>query len=81
MSDNAVRHTFFKGRNNPPPGKDPLLSIPQAAESLGLKVPTIRDWIYRRKIEFVRIGRAVRIRESAIREIIDRGTVPARREQ
>ncbi len=56
-----------------------LLTVAQAAERLGLKPATIRFWIWRRKIRFVRIGRAVRIPESTVQEIIERGTVPARR--
>ena len=41
-----------------------LLTVAQAAERLGLKPATIRFWIWRRKIRFVRIGRAVRIPEA-----------------
>jgi hypothetical protein len=38
----------------------------------------IRGWILLRKIEFVKCGRNVMIKEQTIRDIIDRGTVPAR---
>lgn len=58
-----------------------LLTLQQSADWLGLKVPTLRDWVWRRKIEFVRVGRAVRIKEETIRAIIAAGTVPAKRVQ
>ena len=54
-----------------------LLSLPQAAEELGITVNTIRAWIYRRKIAFVKIGRSVRVSEETVQRIIDRGSVPA----
>ena len=56
-----------------------LLTIPEASQRLGLKPATIRFWIWTRKIEFVKVGAAVRISEATIREIVDRGTVPAKR--
>jgi excisionase family DNA binding protein len=55
-----------------------LLTVVQAAERLGLKPSTIRFWVWQRKIRFVRVGRSVRIPDSTVREIIERGTVPAR---
>lgn len=56
-----------------------LLRIPQAAEYLGgvIKEKTLRQWIYHRRIETVRIGRAVCIPVEALDAIIDRGTLPA----
>jgi excisionase family DNA binding protein len=54
-----------------------LLTIPQAAERLGLKPATVRFWVWTRKGEHVKIGRAVRIPEHAIERIIEQGTVPA----
>ena len=56
-----------------------LLDLPEAAERLGLKLSTIRFWVWQRKIETVHIGRAVRIREDTIQELIQQGTVPAKR--
>ena len=56
-----------------------LLTIPEASERLGLKPATVRFWIWTRKIESVRVGRAVRLREETIEQLIERGTVPARR--
>jgi excisionase family DNA binding protein len=55
-----------------------LLTLPQAAEEWGIKVNTIRAWIYRREIDYVKIGRSVRISEDTIQKLIARGSVPAR---
>lgn len=54
-----------------------LLSVSEAADALNVSVATIRSWVWQRQIESVRIGRAVRIRQTAIDDIIARGTVPA----
>ncbi len=56
-----------------------LLTIPEASERLGLKPATLRFWVWTRRIEHVKVGRAVRIREETVRDLIENGTVPARR--
>ncbi len=54
-----------------------LLTVPQAAERLGLRPATVRSWILFRKIERVRLSpRAVRIAESELSRIIAERTVP-----
>ena len=53
-------------------------SVQKAAERLGLKPSTLRAWILHRKISYVKIGRAVRIREQEIERIIRENTIPAR---
>ncbi len=52
-----------------------LLKVEEAASRLGLTPAAIRKWIFYRNIEFVRIGRAIRISERVIEEIIANGTV------
>jgi excisionase family DNA binding protein len=54
-----------------------LLRVAEAAERLGLTPKTLRFWIWTRKIEHVKIGRAVRIPEHAIEQLIEQGTIPA----
>jgi excisionase family DNA binding protein len=54
-----------------------LLTLEQAAERLGLKPVTVRMWASARKIARVKLGRAVRIPESEIAKIIERGLIPA----
>lgn len=58
-----------------------LLTIAEASERLGLKPSTMRFWIWTRKIEHVKVGRAVRVREDTIQAVIERGTIPARHSQ
>jgi excisionase family DNA binding protein len=56
-----------------------LLAVDQAAERLGVKPSTIRSWILKReKIETVKIGRLVRIKESSIQKLIDDNTISPR---
>ncbi len=56
-----------------------LLRIPQAVDYLGgaVKAATLRQWIWRRQIEHVHIGRAVCIPQDALDRLVDAGTVPA----
>lgn len=54
-----------------------MLTVEQAANQLGIKEGTLRLWLAQRKIPYVKLGRAVRIPEKAIEELIVRSTVPA----
>jgi excisionase family DNA binding protein len=54
-----------------------LKSLPQAAEALGVSIKTLRGWVYRRTIPYVKVGRSVRIADETIEKIIERGTRPA----
>ena len=58
-----------------------LLTVKQAAELLGLKVATIRVWLYRRRLPCVRCGRAVRIPADAVAQFIEHNSVPASEER
>jgi excisionase family DNA binding protein len=60
---------------------DKLIKLRDAADLLGLSMGGIRGWILLRKIDFVKRGRNVLIKERTIQELIDRGTVPAREER
>jgi excisionase family DNA binding protein len=50
-----------------------LLTVSEAAESLGLKEATIRRRILERRIPYVKLGRAVRIPLEAINELVKAG--------
>ena len=54
---------------------DRLLTCAQAAEWLGTNERFPRRLIAERRIRFVRVGRHVRIPESALRHFIQAGTV------
>jgi excisionase family DNA binding protein len=54
---------------------DPLLTCAQAAERLGTNERFPRRLIAERRIRFVRVGRYVRIPESAVRDFVEAGTV------
>jgi excisionase family DNA binding protein len=64
--------------NGQPRSQRRLFRIPQAVEYLGgvVKAATIRQWIWRRQIEYVHIGRAVCIPQHALDRLIDDNTVP-----
>jgi excisionase family DNA binding protein len=53
-----------------------LLTVEAAAERLDTTVRFIRRLIAERRIEFVKIGRHVRITESALAAFIEAGKVP-----
>jgi excisionase family DNA binding protein len=64
-------------RNNPDMHlAEQLLSVEAAAERLDTTVRFIRRLIAERRIEFVRVGRHVRISESALADFIEAGKVP-----
>lgn len=50
-----------------------LHSVREAAEMLGVSVPTIRRWIIEDRITKVKVGGSVKIPLPAIEEIIQRG--------
>jgi excisionase family DNA binding protein len=52
-----------------------LLTVAEVADLLGTTVRFPRRLIAERRIRFVRVGRHVRIPESAVREFITAGTI------
>lgn len=53
-----------------------LLKVPEAAKMLALSQKTVWQWIGARRIEVVRLGRAVRISQTEIDRLIEEGTNP-----
>lgn len=55
-----------------------VVTLHDASQQLGVSVSTIRDWRLRRKhLDFVKVGRAVRVLQSSIDRLIETQTVPA----
>jgi excisionase family DNA binding protein len=54
-----------------------MLTVEEAAERLGIKASTIRSWVWKRQIEFVKISRSVRISDKVVERLIRSGTRPA----
>jgi excisionase family DNA binding protein len=52
-----------------------LLKIDEAAAYLGVSPLTVYDWISKRKIEHVKVGRLVRFKESTLEKWIEKNTV------
>lgn len=54
-----------------------LLTLPETASLLRLKVSTLRAWILRRKLPYCKVGRLVRIRRADVEALIAGSLVPA----
>ena len=55
-----------------------MLKIPDAAERLGIQSSTVRNWVMKRKIGYVRVGGAIRIPLTEVERILESGWVPAK---
>lgn len=54
-----------------------LIRLSSAAERLGVKPSTLRDWFLKRKhLDFVKAGRAVCVTEDSLERFIDSNTIP-----
>lgn len=55
-----------------------MLRVAEVARRLGLKEGTVRLWLSRRKLAYVKLGRAVRIPEAEVERLIKENLIPAR---
>ena len=56
-----------------------LMRLNSAAEQLGVKPGTLRDWFLKRKnLDFVKVGRAVCVTVDSMDRFIAANTIPAR---
>lgn len=53
-----------------------LLSVREVAAVTGWKESTVRQKVWLREIEYVKLGRSVRFRPEVIERLIERSTVP-----
>jgi excisionase family DNA binding protein len=54
-----------------------LLNVEEFATAVGWKPATVRQKVWRREIDFVRMGRSIRFKPETVQKLIERGTVPA----
>jgi excisionase family DNA binding protein len=58
-----------------------LVTLSEAAQQLDVSLAAVRDWRFRRKhLDFVKVGRAIRVLQSSIDKLIERQTVPPLKE-
>ena len=55
-----------------------LLTVPEASEVLRLKPSTVRSWVLKRRVPFVKLGSRVFLRSEDCRAIIEAGLQPAK---
>lgn len=54
-----------------------LLTVEQFAEATGWKPATVRQKVWRREIDYVKLGRSIRFKEETLARLIERSSVPA----
>jgi excisionase family DNA binding protein len=53
-----------------------LVKLKDAAQQLGISIAALRDWrLQRRNLDFVKVGRSVRIPQSSIDKLIEQQTI------
>ncbi len=67
-----MKQADFKLQNVSP---DRLIDIVAAAAHLGVSVFTLRRWVAQRTVPFVRLGRAIRFKPSALDHFVSAHTV------
>ncbi len=54
-----------------------LLNVEEFAALTGWAPKTVRMKVWRREVEFVRMGRSIRFRPETVQKLIEENTVPA----
>ena len=55
-----------------------LLNVEEFALATGWSPATVRMKVWKREVEFVRMGRSIRFRPETVHRLIEENTVPAR---
>lgn len=55
-----------------------LLTVEETAEKLKAHPETVRDWIRKRELSGVKLGRSWRVRESDLQEFVNARLIPAK---
>ena len=57
------------------PRPSPLMSVEQAAEYIGVRPGTLRNWLSARRIAYVKVGRLTRVSSDTLNRFIAEHTV------
>jgi excisionase family DNA binding protein len=57
-----------------------VLSLQEAADTLGICKRTIWRWVHQRKIESVRVGNNIKIRVTEVQRYLDDNTMPRKKQ-
>jgi excisionase family DNA binding protein len=58
-----------------------LLDVEEAAAVLHVKVATVRSWVLKSKVSYVKLGRRVFLRRGDLEQLIERSVVPAAQQE
>lgn len=50
-----------------------LWTYKETAHYLNVPVPTLKDWVYKRRIKFVKVGKHIRFRPSDVEKWLEEG--------
>lgn len=54
-----------------------LLNVRDVAHATGWKESTVRQKVWLREIEYIKLGRSIRFRPETIEALLEQGTMPA----
>jgi excisionase family DNA binding protein len=54
-----------------------LLTVEEFAAATGWKASTVRQKVWRREIDYLKMGRSIRFKQETVDRLIERATVPA----
>ena len=54
-----------------------LLTVDEFARATGWKPATVRQKVWRRELDFVKLGRSIRFKEETLTRLIERSEIPA----
>jgi excisionase family DNA binding protein len=54
-----------------------LLTVEQFAAATGWKPSTVRQKVWRREIDYLKMGRSIRFKQETVDKLVERATIPA----
>lgn len=54
-----------------------LLTVEEFAAATGWKPSTVRQKVWRREIDYLKMGRSIRFKQETVDKLIERATIPA----